>query len=157
MLVPHSLRLFIRLPIGCSRPGLAWVGYVLVNFLLLLHLLSPSVSFPPSPLLLFYLSFFIPLSLLLSITHAPPTFPPSDDKFLRDTGGWWSRPANWRTNTSICVVAIGLATFGVWQASAKREVSRVIWLLRGGVNGINERGSEDGDKSFGEESWNYCQ
>ncbi|OCF78662.1 hypothetical protein I204_00604 [Kwoniella mangroviensis CBS 8886] len=37
------------------------------------------------------------------------------------SGGWWSRPSNWATNTAICVFGIGLATFGVWRLSASKE------------------------------------
>ncbi|KAK8850537.1 hypothetical protein IAR55_004455 [Kwoniella newhampshirensis] len=37
------------------------------------------------------------------------------------SGGWWSRPTNWATNTAICVVGISLATLGVWRLSASKE------------------------------------
>ncbi|KAL1410025.1 hypothetical protein Q8F55_004027 [Vanrija albida] len=37
------------------------------------------------------------------------------------SGGWWTRPKNWATNTVVAVVGIGLATYGVWRASAARE------------------------------------
>jgi hypothetical protein len=38
------------------------------------------------------------------------------------SGGWWSRPANWRSNTIVALAGIGLATFGVWRISARNEV-----------------------------------
>jgi hypothetical protein len=46
------------------------------------------------------------------------------------SGGWWSRPTNWISNTAVCVVGIGLATWGVWRVSARNEVSgRFIWVF----------------------------
>ncbi|EIW70131.1 hypothetical protein TREMEDRAFT_30205, partial [Tremella mesenterica DSM 1558] len=39
-------------------------------------------------------------------------------------GGWWSRPKNWATNTAVCMVGIGLATWGVWRVSARNEVGQ---------------------------------
>ncbi|GHJ88989.1 hypothetical protein NliqN6_5391 [Naganishia liquefaciens] len=37
-------------------------------------------------------------------------------------GGWWSRPANWRTNTFVCITGIIVATAGVWKISARNEI-----------------------------------
>jgi hypothetical protein len=42
--------------------------------------------------------------------------------FFSLKGGWWTRPANWRTNTFICITGIALATAGVWKISARNEV-----------------------------------
>ncbi|BGP39808.1 hypothetical protein JCM10449v2_003759 [Rhodotorula kratochvilovae] len=36
-------------------------------------------------------------------------------------GGWWSRPANWKSSTGLVFLGVGLATYGVWSLSAKKE------------------------------------
>nr|ODN96097.1 hypothetical protein L204_03788 [Cryptococcus depauperatus CBS 7855] len=37
------------------------------------------------------------------------------------SGGWWSRPSNWKGNTAFAIAGIAIATFGVWRFSANRE------------------------------------
>ncbi|KAF9531245.1 hypothetical protein CPB83DRAFT_849631 [Crepidotus variabilis] len=36
-------------------------------------------------------------------------------------GGWWTRPTNWATNTTVAVIGIAALTYGVWQFSASVE------------------------------------
>ncbi|KAG9307913.1 hypothetical protein JVU11DRAFT_12958 [Chiua virens] len=38
------------------------------------------------------------------------------------TGGWWTRPANWASNTAITMTGILAIAYGVWSVSAEREV-----------------------------------
>ncbi|KAH8087530.1 hypothetical protein HD553DRAFT_308377 [Filobasidium floriforme] len=38
------------------------------------------------------------------------------------SGGWWSRPSNWRANTLIAAGGIAVATLGVWRISARNEI-----------------------------------
>ncbi|ORY20869.1 hypothetical protein BCR39DRAFT_554627 [Naematelia encephala] len=38
------------------------------------------------------------------------------------SGGWWSRPANWKANTAITATGLAIILYGVWQFSAKNEV-----------------------------------
>ncbi|KAG1767642.1 hypothetical protein EDD22DRAFT_874777 [Suillus occidentalis] len=40
-------------------------------------------------------------------------------------GGWWARPANWRSNTVITFAGIFAIAYGVWNVSADREVRHV--------------------------------
>ncbi|KIO01561.1 hypothetical protein M404DRAFT_149873, partial [Pisolithus tinctorius Marx 270] len=40
-------------------------------------------------------------------------------------GGWWSRPASWKTNTAITFAGILAVAYGVWTVSAEREASFV--------------------------------
>ncbi|SGY50498.1 BQ5605_C001g00890 [Microbotryum silenes-dioicae] len=37
-------------------------------------------------------------------------------------GGWWTRPANWKSSTAIVGLAVSLTTYGIWAYSAGREV-----------------------------------
>ncbi|KAN0094320.1 hypothetical protein V8E55_002607 [Tylopilus felleus] len=39
-------------------------------------------------------------------------------------GGWWTRPANWASNTAITMIGILAVSYGVWTVSAEREVIR---------------------------------
>ena len=39
-------------------------------------------------------------------------------------GGWWTRPANWKSSTGLVFLGVGLATYGVWSYSARKEVRR---------------------------------
>ncbi len=41
---------------------------------------------------------------------------------LSPSGGWWTRPSNWASNTAISCVLIGIMTFGAWRLSAQKEV-----------------------------------
>ncbi|KAI6026998.1 hypothetical protein EDC04DRAFT_2573338, partial [Pisolithus marmoratus] len=41
------------------------------------------------------------------------------------SGGWWSRPANWKSNTAITFVGILAVAYGVWTVSAEREVRHI--------------------------------
>jgi hypothetical protein len=50
------------------------------------------------------------------------------------SGGWWSRPANWRSNTIVALAGIGLATFGVWRISARNEVCHLSSRKREGAD-----------------------
>jgi hypothetical protein len=43
---------------------------------------------------------------------------------LTPTGGWWSRPTNWASNTAITVAGIAVATYSIWKLSARNEVSQ---------------------------------
>ncbi|KAI9457567.1 hypothetical protein HD554DRAFT_1999989, partial [Boletus coccyginus] len=36
-------------------------------------------------------------------------------------GGWWTRPANWASNTAITMTGILAIAYGVWSVSAERE------------------------------------
>ncbi|KAJ8586314.1 hypothetical protein M405DRAFT_823574 [Rhizopogon salebrosus TDB-379] len=36
-------------------------------------------------------------------------------------GGWWTRPANWRSNTFITFAGMFAIAYGVWSVSADRE------------------------------------
>ncbi|TNY23500.1 hypothetical protein DMC30DRAFT_414185 [Rhodotorula diobovata] len=36
-------------------------------------------------------------------------------------GGWWTRPANWKSSTGLVFLGVGLATYGVWSYSARKE------------------------------------
>ncbi|PKC69946.1 hypothetical protein RhiirA1_339708, partial [Rhizophagus irregularis] len=36
-------------------------------------------------------------------------------------GGWWSRPANWKSNTTIITTGIVVLVGFVWKISAERE------------------------------------
>ncbi|GAA6010720.1 hypothetical protein JCM11491_002913 [Sporobolomyces phaffii] len=36
-------------------------------------------------------------------------------------GGWWTRPANWKSSTGFVFLGIGLATYGIWSYSAQKE------------------------------------
>lgn len=47
---------------------------------------------------------------------------------VRPSGGWWSRPSNWRANTLIAAGGIAVATLGVWRISARNEVRLHEWL-----------------------------
>ncbi|KAG2746600.1 hypothetical protein P692DRAFT_20835748 [Suillus brevipes Sb2] len=40
-------------------------------------------------------------------------------------GGWWARPANWRSNTFITFAGMCAIAYGVWNVSADREVRHV--------------------------------
>ncbi|KAI6143703.1 hypothetical protein BKA82DRAFT_4182668 [Pisolithus tinctorius] len=40
-------------------------------------------------------------------------------------GGWWSRPASWKTNTAITFAGILAVAYGVWTVSAEREVRQI--------------------------------
>lgn len=51
-----------------------------------------------------------------------------------DPGGWWTRPANWASNTAITMTGILAIAYGVWSVSAEREVMKMfsrshIWCL----------------------------
>ncbi|ESK86538.1 hypothetical protein Moror_9809 [Moniliophthora roreri MCA 2997] len=37
-------------------------------------------------------------------------------------GGWWVRPSNWKSNTFIYALGVGVITYGVFQYSSQREV-----------------------------------
>ena len=37
-------------------------------------------------------------------------------------GGWWTRPANWRSNTIVVSTALLFTVYGIWTYSADREV-----------------------------------
>ncbi|KDQ09204.1 hypothetical protein BOTBODRAFT_37286 [Botryobasidium botryosum FD-172 SS1] len=37
------------------------------------------------------------------------------------SGGWWTRPTNWVSNTAICTFGIAIATYGAWSISAEKE------------------------------------
>ena len=41
------------------------------------------------------------------------------------TGGWWSRPSNWKMNTLLTGVVIGVMSVGIWRFSTEREVSSI--------------------------------
>ncbi|PWN36311.1 uncharacterized protein FA14DRAFT_54019 [Meira miltonrushii] len=41
------------------------------------------------------------------------------------SGGWWTRPSNWRTNTAVCIAGIGLVSYFTWMYSAKVEQRHV--------------------------------
>ncbi|KIM80654.1 hypothetical protein PILCRDRAFT_73008, partial [Piloderma croceum F 1598] len=38
------------------------------------------------------------------------------------SGGWWTRPANWKSNTAIVFGGILAIAYGVFSVSAAREV-----------------------------------
>ena len=38
-------------------------------------------------------------------------------------GGWWTRPSNWKANTTILFAGILAVSYGVWTVSADKEVS----------------------------------
>ncbi|GAA5903748.1 hypothetical protein JCM6882_003404 [Rhodosporidiobolus microsporus] len=40
-------------------------------------------------------------------------------------GGWWTRPANWKSSTGLAFLGVGLAMYGVWSLSAEKEVRHV--------------------------------
>ncbi|KAG1870096.1 hypothetical protein DFJ58DRAFT_653273, partial [Suillus subalutaceus] len=40
-------------------------------------------------------------------------------------GGWWARPANWRSNTVVTFAGIFAIAYGVWTVSADREVRHI--------------------------------
>lgn len=40
-------------------------------------------------------------------------------------GGWWSRPENWKANTTVVALGIAGTTYGIWLYSADNEVSFV--------------------------------
>ncbi|PPQ65074.1 hypothetical protein CVT24_003028 [Panaeolus cyanescens] len=44
-------------------------------------------------------------------------------------GGWWTRPSNWATNTTVAAIGILAVTYGVWQFSANNE-RRVVQPIR---------------------------
>ncbi|KAI5990656.1 hypothetical protein EDD15DRAFT_2279617 [Pisolithus albus] len=46
------------------------------------------------------------------------------------SGGWWSRPANWKSNTAITFAGILAVAYGVWTVSAEREVGRCLVCVR---------------------------
>ena len=48
---------------------------------------------------------------LLALSHIYPT-----------TGGWWTRPSNWKANTAILFAGILGVSYGVWTLSADKEV-----------------------------------
>ncbi|KAM0787555.1 hypothetical protein ACM66B_003625 [Microbotryomycetes sp. NB124-2] len=37
------------------------------------------------------------------------------------SGGWWTRPASWKSNTGFVAIGVLFATYGVWQYSAQKE------------------------------------
>ncbi|TDL27836.1 hypothetical protein BD410DRAFT_761014 [Rickenella mellea] len=37
------------------------------------------------------------------------------------SGGWWTRPSNWKSNTAIAFAGILAVTYSVWTLSAARE------------------------------------
>ncbi|KAI0752604.1 hypothetical protein C8Q80DRAFT_1096978, partial [Daedaleopsis nitida] len=37
-------------------------------------------------------------------------------------GGWWTRPANWKSNTAIAFAGIFAVAYGVFTVSADKEV-----------------------------------
>ncbi|BFZ57193.1 hypothetical protein PYCC9005_004244 [Savitreella phatthalungensis] len=37
------------------------------------------------------------------------------------TGGWWSRPANWKSNTAIALTGCAGIVAWVWSVSAEKE------------------------------------
>ncbi|KAF8125277.1 hypothetical protein EV363DRAFT_1176271, partial [Boletus edulis] len=39
-------------------------------------------------------------------------------------GGWWTRPANWASNTAIAMTGILVIAYGVWSVNAEREVMK---------------------------------
>ncbi|KAI5477662.1 hypothetical protein MNV49_006048 [Pseudohyphozyma bogoriensis] len=36
-------------------------------------------------------------------------------------GGWWTRPANWKSSTVYAGLSVAFLTWGVWKFSADRE------------------------------------
>jgi len=53
-----------------------------------------------------------------------PTFHTPHVPYLSSiTGGWWTRPSNWKANTAILFAGILGVSYGVWTVSADREVS----------------------------------
>ena len=58
---------------------------------------------------------FCPLTLLLAIRSYPK-------HVWSPAGGWYTQPANWKSNTAICIVIMfGIMTL-VWDYGSKREV-----------------------------------
>ncbi|CAM9868066.1 unnamed protein product [Discosporangium mesarthrocarpum] len=41
------------------------------------------------------------------------------------SGGWWGNPANWKQNTAVALVCIGITCAGIFKVSADREVCPV--------------------------------
>ncbi|PWN43565.1 hypothetical protein IE81DRAFT_322212 [Ceraceosorus guamensis] len=37
------------------------------------------------------------------------------------SGGWWSQPRNWRSNTAVCAVGIGIFSYFLWNYSVENE------------------------------------
>ncbi|SHO76330.1 Uncharacterized protein MSYG_0668 [Malassezia sympodialis ATCC 42132] len=37
------------------------------------------------------------------------------------TGGWWTRPKNWASNTFVIASGVGVICYGLWQLSSDRE------------------------------------
>lgn len=52
-----------------------------------------------------------------------PFYPSCFRLILTFVGGWWVRPSNWASNTVVAAVGIAVITYGVWNISAKLEVS----------------------------------
>jgi hypothetical protein len=48
----------------------------------------------------------------------------------KGAGGWWVRPSNWKSNTTIAFAGILGVTFAVWSVSADKEVRRGVFSLR---------------------------
>ncbi|KAK9898811.1 hypothetical protein P389DRAFT_39043 [Cystobasidium minutum MCA 4210] len=64
-------------------------------------------------------------------------------------GGWWSRPANWKSNTAIAAGALAFTIYGLWTFSAEREVRTVqptrwipsmLWSKQAREIGIKDEG-----------------
>ncbi|KZT33266.1 hypothetical protein SISSUDRAFT_993284, partial [Sistotremastrum suecicum HHB10207 ss-3] len=45
------------------------------------------------------------------------------------SGGWWTRPSNWKANTLFVGVGIAAATYATFRLSASHEVRTLIVLL----------------------------
>ncbi|KIJ10690.1 hypothetical protein PAXINDRAFT_85659, partial [Paxillus involutus ATCC 200175] len=52
-------------------------------------------------------------------------------------GGWWTRPSNWASNTTITMIGILAIAYGVWNVSAEREVTGPSYIS---TFGVHERG-----------------
>ncbi|CAO1636405.1 unnamed protein product [Sympodiomycopsis kandeliae] len=51
---------------------------------------------------------------------AGPRYPYPKDVWS-PTGGWWSRPKNWVSNTAVAAFGIAGCTYFLWSYSADRE------------------------------------
>jgi hypothetical protein len=37
------------------------------------------------------------------------------------SGGWWSRPKTWKSNTAVAAIGMGVTLAAIWKVSADRE------------------------------------
>ncbi|ORY92639.1 hypothetical protein BCR35DRAFT_285979 [Leucosporidium creatinivorum] len=71
-------------------------------------------------------------------------------------GGWWTRPANWKSSTGFVGIAIVFATYGVWSYSASKErrhteptraIPSMMWAkqFKSGEMGVKDESSLRGE------------